>query len=169
MVELPRRGLSLTIALSVFVLDRLTKVLIERNVSLWDSHSVIPGFFDIVHAQNKGAAFGIFNDGDSSLRTFLLIGVSLAVLVFVSMLLFRPAKAGFSASRLTTVALSMVLGGALGNLWDRATNGMVTDFLEFYFRSYRFAAFNIADSAITVGAFLLLLDIWRNRKQQVET
>ena len=169
MAEIPRRGLAAAIALSVVVLDRLTKILIERNVSLWDSHNVIPGFFDIVHAQNKGAAFGIFNEGDSSLRTLLLIGVSIGVLIFVSILLFRPAKAGFSANRLTTVALSLVLGGAFGNLWDRAASGMVTDFLEFYYRSYRFAAFNVADSAITVGAFLLLIDIWKNRKQPVET
>ena len=97
MVEMPRRSLALAIAFSVVVLDRITKVAIERSVSLWESHNVIPGFFDIVHAQNKGAAYGIFNDSDSSLRTFLLIGVSLAVMVFVSVLLFRPAKAGFSA------------------------------------------------------------------------
>jgi len=169
MADFNRRGLTVAIAFSVFLLDRVTKVVIEHKVSLWDSHNVIPGFFDIVHAQNKGAAFGMFNEGDSSLRTLLLIAVSLAVLAFVSVLLFRPAKAGFSTSRLTTVALSLVLGGALGNLWDRAWSGMVTDFLEFYFRSYRFAAFNVADSAITVGAFLLLIDIWKNRKQPVET
>jgi signal peptidase II len=166
---MPRRTLALAIALSIVVLDRITKIAIERTVTLWDSHNVIPGFFDIVHAQNKGAAFGIFNDSDSSLRTFLLIGVSLAVMIFVSVLLFRPAKAGFSASRLTTVALSLVLGGAVGNLWDRASTGMVTDFLEFYLGTWRFAAFNVADSAITVGAALLLIDIWRNRKQPLET
>jgi signal peptidase II len=147
------------------VLDRITKVLIERYVSMWESFHVIPGFFDIVHVKNKGAAFGIFGEGDSSVRTFLLIGVSLAVMIFVGMLLFRPSRGGFTADKLTTVGLSLILGGAFGNLWDRVLRGMVTDFLEFYVGEYRFAAFNVADSAITVGAGLLLLDIWRTGKR----
>jgi signal peptidase II len=163
------RALPLAIAGVVFVLDRLTKIVIERKVSLWESYNVIPGFFDIVHAKNRGAAFGMFNDGESSLRTLLLVAISLSVLVFVSVLLFRPGKGGFSRSRLTTIALSLVLGGALGNLWDRVFSGMVTDFLEFYFRDWRFAAFNVADSAISVGAALLLLDIWRTRNHPAET
>ena len=165
MAEQPSRSLPLAIAGAVFVLDRLTKVLIERYVSLWDNIRVIPGFFDIVHAKNRGAAFGMFSEGESEIRTFLLIGISVAVLIFVSMLLFRPARAGFGNSRITMLALSLVLGGALGNLWDRLASGMVTDFLEFYVGQYRFAAFNVADSAITVGAALLLIDIWRTRKE----
>lgn len=164
-----RRAWPLAIAAGVFALDRVTKIVIERYVSLTDTYNVIPGFFDIVHAQNRGAAFGMFSEGDSEMRTFLLIGVSLAVLIFVSMLLFRPARGGFTGSRVTMIALSLVLGGALGNVWDRLTAGMVTDFLEFYIGQYRFAAFNIADSAITIGAGLLLLDIWRGRKQTAET
>jgi signal peptidase II len=159
----------LLIASVVFVLDRITKILIERNVSMWESHNVIPGFFDIVHAKNRGAAFGIFGDGDSQLRTFLLIGVSVGVLLFVVYLLMRPSQAGFGGGRLTMIGLSLVLGGALGNIYDRVTAGMVTDFLEFYIRDYRFAAFNVADSAITTGAGLLLLDMWRSRKQPVST
>jgi signal peptidase II len=166
---MPPRIWSLLIAASVFVLDRITKVLIERNVSVWESKNIIPGFFDIVHAKNRGAAFGIFSEGQSELRTFLLIGVSIAVLVFISMLLLRPSRAGFAANKLTMTGLSLVMGGAIGNIYDRIAYGMVTDFLEFYIGQYRFAAFNVADSAITVGAGLLLLDMWRSRKETVQT
>ena len=159
----------LLIALTIFLLDRSTKVWIERNVSVWESIHVIPGFFDIVHTKNRGAAFGMFSDGDSQLRSFLLIGVSLGVLVFVSSLLLRPGRGGFAATPLTIGGLSLVLGGALGNIYDRIAHGMVTDFLEFYAGDYRFAAFNVADSAITVGAGLLLIDMWRTRKDPVQT
>jgi signal peptidase II len=93
-----------------------------------------------------------------------LIGVSLGVLIFVAFLLLRPGRAGFVASPLTTAGLSLVLGGALGNIYDRVAHGEVTDFLEFYSGSWRFAAFNVADSAISVGAALLILDMWITRK-----
>lgn len=146
-------------------------MIIERYVSLYDTYHVIPGFFNIVHAKNRGAAFGIFSEGESELRTFVLIAISAAVLVFVSILLFRPAKGGLANNTLTTVALALVLGGAVGNLWDRAAYGMVTDFLEFFAGDYVFPAFNVADSAITVGASLLMLDIWignrHKRKERV--
>jgi signal peptidase II len=163
------RVLPLAIASTVFLLDRITKIAIERYVSQWESLTVIPGFFDIVHAKNRGAAFGMFSDGDSELRTVILIGISVAVLVFVSVLLFRPQRGGLTSDRLTTIALSLVLGGALGNVWDRVVQGMVTDFLEFYLGEYRFAAFNVADTAISIGACLLLLDIWRTRGEPART
>ena len=159
---------SLLIAAVIFVLDRATKVLIERNVSIWDTLQVIPGFFNIVHTKNRGAAFGMFSDGTSELRTLLLIGVSMAVLIFVAVLLLQPSRAGFSGSRTTMIGLSLVLGGAVGNIYDRIVSGMVTDFLEFYVGQWHFAAFNVADSAITVGAGLLLLDMWMSRKQAVQ-
>lgn len=158
------RLIAWAIAACVFLLDRLTKVWIESTVSLWESVHVIPGFFDIVHAKNKGAAFGMFSEGDSQFRTVLLICVSVSVLLFISYLLLRPGRAGFSANGVTTVALALVLGGALGNIYDRVLYGEVTDFLEFYSGTWRFAAFNVADSAISVGAGLLILDMWRTRK-----
>lgn len=158
------RTVPLLIAAVVFVLDRLTKVWIERTVDEWQTLVVIPGLFNIVHAKNKGAAFGIFAEGDSQLRTFLLIGVSLGVLVFISYLLLKPGEGGFAATPLTTIGLALVMGGALGNIYDRVAYGQVTDFLEFYQGDWRFAAFNVADSAISVGAGLLILDMWRTRK-----
>jgi signal peptidase II len=157
------RAVPLAVAAAVFVFDRITKLWIEANVSVYDSFHVIPGFFDIVHTKNRGAAFGMFADSDHPLRSFLLVGVSLAVLVFIGLALLRPGKSGLGASRVTVLGLALVLGGALGNVYDRVVHGQVTDFLEFYFRDYRFAAFNVADSAITVGAGLLILDMWRTR------
>ena len=159
------RNLSLLIAAAIFVLDRITKVWIEGSVSLWDSYHVIPGFFNIVHTKNKGAAFGIFAESDSPFRTALLIAVSVSVLLFITYVLLRPGKTGFSANRLTTIGLALVMGGALGNIYDRVLHGEVTDFLEFYSGTWRFAAFNIADSAISIGAGMLILDMWRTRKQ----
>jgi signal peptidase II len=166
---MPVRIWSVLIAAVVFFFDRVTKVLIERNVSVWDTRSVIPGLFNIVHTKNRGAAFGMFSDGSSEVRTFLLIGVSVLVLIFIAVLLLQPSRAGFSGSKMTMIGLSMVLGGAIGNIYDRIASGMVTDFLEFYLGQWHFAAFNIADSAITVGAALLLLDMWMSRKQVVRT
>jgi signal peptidase II len=156
------------IAAVIVVLDRLSKVWIEKNVELYGGFAVIPGFFNIVHTTNRGAAFGMFADSDHPLRTTLLIGVSLAVLGFVSYALLRPDKSGFRASTPTMVGLSLVLGGAIGNIYDRVVSGEVTDFLEFYQGDWRFAAFNIADSAITVGACLLILDMWLSRNDKTE-
>src|SRR5690242_12255423 len=108
---MPMRAWSMLIAAAVFILDRFTKVMIERYVAIWDTHNVIPGFFNIVHTKNRGAAFGMFSEGDNQMRTFLLIGVSVAVLLFISTILLRPGRGGFTASRLTTIGLSLVLGG----------------------------------------------------------
>ena len=159
------RVATLTTAVTIFVLDRLTKLWIEAAVPVGGGLHVIPGFFDIVHAKNRGAAFGMFADSEHPLRTVLLVGVSLAVLVFVAWTLMKPSAGAFGATRVTLSGLALVLGGALGNMYDRVAHGEVTDFLEFYLGEYRFAAFNVADSAITVGAALLILDMWLTRKQ----
>ena len=154
----------LAVSAVIFIADRLTKLWIEANVSLFDSFHVIPGFFDIVHTKNRGAAFGMFADSDHPLRSVLLVGVSLAVLAFIAFALLKPGKSGPPPSRATVAGMALILGGALGNVYDRVVHGEVTDFLEFYQGQYRFAAFNIADSAITIGAGLLILDMWRTRK-----
>jgi signal peptidase II len=156
------------IAALVFALDRLTKWIIERSVSSWDTIVVIPGFFQIVHTKNLGAAFGIFADSSSEWRTLILIGLSAAVMLFIAGLLIQAIHGSQNPHPLQKVALGLVLGGALGNIYDRAVMGSVTDFLEFFIGEYRFPAFNVADSAITVGAGLLLLDIWRTRHEKVE-
>ena len=143
------------IALLVIVLDRLTKWSIAQRLSLHDSIQVIPGFFRIVHAENPGAAFGIFADSPAQWKVALLIVFSVIALLIVSALLWK------NSHRLTTtgVGLSLILGGALGNLWDRIVSHHVVDFLLFYIGRYQWPAFNVADSAIVVGAGLLVFEI----------
>jgi signal peptidase II len=152
----------------VFALDRLTKWIIEINVSPWDTIVVIPEFFQIVHTKNRGAAFGIFADSSSEWRTLILIGLSVAVMIFIASLLIQSVRGSAQQHALHKVALGLVLGGALGNIYDRVAMGSVTDFLEFFIGEHRFPAFNVADSAITVGAGLLIIDIWRTRHERAE-
>ncbi len=160
---------SFGIAGVVFLLDRLTKMLVENRLSVWDTHVVIPGFFNIVHTRNKGAAFSILAEVNSDWRALFLIGLSLAVSVFVAVLLWKPGKPGAVLSTSMRLGLALVLGGAIGNLYDRILYGSVTDFLEIYVHRFVWPAFNIADSAISVGACLLLLDLWQGHKRVVHT
>ena len=147
----------------IFALDWITKRWIEKNVSFWDTHAVIPGLLSIVHAQNRGAAFSILADAPDAVRAVVLIGMSGVVTLIVAWM-FRGAllkpETHTAAGRL---ALALVLGGALGNLYDRILRGSVTDFVLFYWRDWQFPAFNVADSAISVGAVLLLIDLWRRK------
>ena len=148
----------------IFALDWITKRWIEKNVSFWDTHAVIPGLLSIVHAQNRGAAFSILADAPDVVRAVVLIGMSGVVTLIVAWM-FRAAllkpETHTAAGRL---ALALVLGGALGNLYDRILRGSVTDFVLFYWRDWQFPAFNVADSAISVGAVLLLIDLWRRKE-----
>jgi signal peptidase II len=151
---------SAAIIAGVVILDRITKLYIQRNFSPFDTKVIIAGFFNIVHAENPGAAFGFLSESTSQWRGVLLVGVSLAVMAIIGTMLFRP---GMKKSLLLETALALVFGGATGNMWDRLFRGTVTDFLQFFFGSYEFPSFNAADSAITVGACLLLIDLWINR------
>jgi len=143
------------IALFVFLLDRLAKLAIERNISLHDSLNIIPGFFRLTHVENRGAAFGLFADSPSEWKIAVLVLFSLVALVIVCALLWKNSHAMTS----TGVGLALILGGALGNLWDRLVSGHVVDFLLFYIGQYQWPAFNVADSAIVIGAGLLVLEI----------
>lgn len=156
-----RRWLAYGSAAAVFALDRLTKRLVETRLGFEDTVKVIPGFFDIVHSQNRGVAFGIFNDSAFQWRTALLVAVSLAAVGAVSWILRHPAR----LSRCAFWGLALVLGGALGNVYDRVVAGQVTDFLLFYLGDFQWPAFNLADSAIVVGSGLLLIDLVRLRRE----
>lgn len=148
----------------IFALDWISKRWIEKNVSFWDTNPVIPGFFSIVHAQNRGAAFSILADAPDAVRGLLLIGVSGVVTLIVAWMFRTSLLKPDSYTAAGRVALAMVLGGALGNLYDRILRGSVTDFLLFFWRDWQFPAFNVADSAISVGAVLLLIDLWRQKE-----
>jgi signal peptidase II len=145
----------------VLLVDRLTKWVVETHVSSMDTYRVIPGFFDIVHSQNRGVAFGIFNDSTSQWRTSALIALSVAAVIFVSVTLWRPER----LDRMSRWALALILGGAAGNVFDRIAWGRVTDFLEFYIGDYHWPTFNVADSAIVIGSALLLLELLRPKRQ----
>src|SRR6476646_1550438 len=152
---MPKRPL--LIALAVLMLDRITKWAIAQTIPLEDTINIIPGFFRLTHLENTGAAFSLFAESTLPFRTALLITFSLAALVVICLLLWR-GRHEFNSSSL---ALSLILGGAVGNLWDRLANGKVTDFLDFYIDAHHWPPFNVADSAIVVGALLLLLRMFR--------
>jgi signal peptidase II len=143
------------IAFTVLLLDRLTKRLVAKDISLHDSITVIKRIFYITHVENRGAAFGLFNDSPSEWKIAVLVLFSIVALVIVSALLWRSSHAMTASA----VGLSLILGGALGNLWDRLLNGRVVDFLLVYIGSYQWPAFNVADSAIVIGAGLLVFEI----------
>ena len=152
------------IAAAVFLLDRVSKIIIRAELSLYDTVRVIPGCFNIIHTENPGVAFGLFAESTNPFRAVILIGLSGAVLVLITTVLIRGVKAGERRNWLMRVALAFVLGGALGNLYDRIVHGTVTDFVEVYANSHYFPAFNVADSSITIGAVLLIIDMLRGRE-----
>lgn len=149
------RKLHFLIALSVIVLDRLAKLVVEHKIPLHDGIQIIPGFFRLTHLENRGAAFGLFADSPSPWKIGALVLFSVIALVVVSALLWKNSH----TISITGIGLALILGGAVGNLWDRLTSGHVTDFLLFYLGRYQWPAFNVADSAIVVGATLLVYEI----------
>ncbi|MGB8886845.1 MAG: signal peptidase II [Candidatus Korobacteraceae bacterium] len=143
------------IAALVLLLDRLAKWAVASNIPLHESVVVIPGLFHLTHVQNTGAAFGLFADSSAQWKVGALVSFSVVALVIVSALLWKNSHAWST----TTIGLSLILGGATGNLWDRMVSGHVVDFLDFYVGSYHWPAFNVADSAIVIGAILLVSEI----------
>jgi signal peptidase II len=150
------RKYHILIAALVVFLDRFTKWLVAEHIALGDYKDIVPGLFRLTHVQNKGAAFGLFSDSSSDWKVVMLILFSVAALAVVSALLWKNGN----ALNATAIALSLVFGGALGNLWDRVVSGRVIDFLDFYVNNHHWPAFNIADSAIVAGALLLLSEIF---------
>ena len=153
------------LALLIVLLDRWTKRIVATHIAMYRHIQIIPGFFRLTHTENTGAAFSLFADSPSHWKTTLLIGFSVVAMVIVSVLLWRQAR----ALTITGVALSLILGGAAGNLWDRVASGRVVDFLLFYFKQYQWPVFNLADSAIVVGAALLVIEILWGRPTAPET
>ncbi len=144
------------IAALVVLLDRVSKWAVATTLPLHGNPlTVIPGFFDITHVENTGAAFGLFAESTAQWKVAALVTFSLAALIIVAVLLW---KSSHSVSTMT-VGLSLILGGAFGNLWDRVVDGHVIDFLDFHIGTYYWPAFNVADSAIVVGAILLVAEI----------
>src|SRR5262245_175253 len=148
----------LLLVISILALDRWTKILIQSQLDLNESITVIDGLFNITYVRNTGVAFGLFSSISSPAKSILLSAFTvLAAVIVVVYSLRSPLR-----NRLLQVSLGFILGGALGNLYDRLAYGYVVDFLEFYFRSYHWPSFNVADSAISTGVVLLALEIIRN-------
>lgn len=139
-------------AVVVVALDQVSKWLLTRFLQPLETVPVLSGFFNIVHVRNRGMAFGLLNRSDGvQWRMILLIGASLAATIVLVWWLTRLKP----SERLMAFALSLVLGGAVGNLVDRVAYGEVIDFLDFYIGSYHWPAFNVADAAITIGTILI--------------
>jgi len=159
------RGIHFLLALLIFLLDRWTKRLVAAHIAMYSHIQVIPGFFRLTHTENTGAAFSLFADSPSHWKTAMLIGFSFIAMVIVAVLLWRQTR----MLTMTGIALSLILGGAVGNLWDRAASGRVVDFLLVYVKQYQWPVFNLADSAIVVGASLLVLEILFHKSPPDET
>lgn len=140
------------VSVAIVLLDQATKLLVDRTMSLHDSIPVIDNFFSLTYIRNTGAAFGIFADSHELFRLTFLIAFSLAAIGFILVMLRRLPE----SETALTVALSLILGGAVGNLIDRVIYGEVIDFLDFYWSGYHWPAFNVADSCITVGVLIML-------------
>jgi signal peptidase II len=149
------RRLELAIVASIVALDQLTKAVVRQAVPLHETIPVIPGLLNLTHVRNTGAAFGFLNATSFPFKSLAILLVATAALVGIAVYAFRlPA-----ADRAARIGLALILGGAIGNLIDRALVGYVLDFVDAYWREYHFWAFNVADSAITIGAGLVVLDM----------
>ena len=146
---------SLILAVIILVMDLLTKRWVELNLT-YGQQIMITEFFNLVLTYNAGAAFSFLSDASGWQRWFLS-AIAMIVSALIVYLLYKN-----TTNRLFCLALSLILGGALGNLWDRIMLGHVVDFLDFHLSGYHWPAFNFADSAIFCGAFLLILDSIRN-------
>jgi signal peptidase II len=146
----------------VLLFDQATKVYIDASMPLHDSIAVIPGFFSITHVRNPGAAFGFLAGASPLFRNIFFVGVTVAAILLILHYL-RTSKA---QDRLLAFSLSLILAGAVGNLIDRIRFGEVIDFLDVYVGSHHWPAFNVADSAISVGAVILFIELLRSDKER---
>jgi signal peptidase II len=135
--------------------DQATKAMVRASVPVHDSVTIIPGLLDITHALNSGAAFGILNGADFPFKTVIIGFIATAALVGVGMYAASLAHHQLVAR----LGLALIIGGAAGNLIDRVLAGSVVDFVDVYWRTHHFWAFNVADSAISVGVTMLILDM----------
>ncbi|MFO8090455.1 MAG: signal peptidase II [Desulfatiglandaceae bacterium] len=151
--------------LLILLLDQGTKLAIVATLPLYRSVSVIPGFFNLVHVRNRGMAFGLMNRPDGGLFFIFLVAASIAAIAVLGYwYLIRGESLKFSVS----IGISLMIGGAVGNLIDRIRLGEVVDFIDLYLGPYHWPAFNIADMAVSGGAFLVALGVLGTGKSRSE-
>lgn len=149
------RPFELGVICVVIVLDQITKALVRNSLGTGESRPLIPGFLDLTHVENTGAAFGLLNSVDFPYKGVVMLIIAGLALVTIAL---YGTQLGFH-ERLARFGLALILGGAFGNLLDRIMHGHVVDFVDVYWNDVHFWAFNVADAAISVGAVLVLLDM----------
>jgi len=154
LVVRPRR-LEIWLPILIVAVDQLTKAMVRRTLLLHESVSIIPGFLDFTHVRNTGAAFGFLNAADFPFKTMVIAVIATAALIGVALY-----AAGLAHHQLAArLGLALIIGGAAGNLLDRVVSGFVVDFVDVYWHNYHFWAFNVADSAISIGVAIMILDM----------
>jgi signal peptidase II len=148
------------VSLAVLCLDQATKLYIDRSMALHSSITVVENFFHITYLRNKGAAFGFLANSSYRIPFFIFVSLVAACAILVALHKLRPDQ------KFAALSLSLVFSGAIGNLIDRVRLGEVIDFLDAHWYSHHWPAFNVADSAICVGVFLLAIDMFREEKRQ---
>ncbi len=144
----------------VLILDQATKYLVEKHIRLYETITVVPGFFNLTHVRNRGAAFGILADVPGIWRSLFFISVTIIAVAVIGYLIRTATE------RLHLMAFSLIAGGAVGNLVDRLRYAEVVDFIQWYVKEHYWPSFNIADSAISVGVALLVVDMLFTKKQE---
>ena len=154
-VARPARRLEIWLPILIVAIDQLTKAAVRATLPLHESVTVLPGFIDFTHVRNSGAAFGILNGVDFPFKTIMIAVVATSALIGVGMYAASLAHHQLVAR----LGLALIIGGAAGNLIDRVIAGSVVDFVDVYWRTYHFWAFNVADSAISIGVAIMILDM----------
>jgi signal peptidase II len=158
----PSIRMLLSVPLTVVALDQATKLWVAGRMDLFESIPIVPGFFSITYVRNPGAAFGMFSEAHGLLRMGFLVSVSLVAVVMLTVFFLKSPH----AERVSRVAAVLVMGGALGNLIDRVRFGEVIDFLDVFVGRLHWPAFNVADSAITIGIGMFIVSAWREREMR---
>jgi signal peptidase II len=162
MVSASRSGWPLAfLAVAVLAADQASKYAVAKFTAIGSIRILIPGLLNLVHTSNPGVAFGMFSDSETPWRAPLLVAFSLAVMGFIVWLLATGRAGGW----LGRYGMAFILGGAAGNLFDRVLRRSVTDFVDFHLGSYHWYTFNLADSAIVIGAALVILELLRDARQ----
>ncbi len=149
------RPIEIATIAAIIIVDQISKFAVRSAIPLYAKRSIIPNLLDFTHVQNTGAAFGVLNAADFPFKSIVMIVVAALALVAISLY----ARQLGHEERLSRYGLAFILGGALGNLIDRAISGHVVDFVDVYWGDAHFWAFNVADAAITIGAILVLLEM----------
>ena len=160
-----RWSILLGVGFGIVVLDQITKALVMHTMHLHESIPIIAGFFNLTYIRNPGAAFGMFATTNSAFRLIFFAGTSIFALGLLGTIFYRMHPADVCGQ----LSVSAIFGGAIGNLLDRLQYGEVVDFLDFYMGGYHWPAFNVADSAITIGVVSLLILFATDNKRERPT